>query len=55
MSHYRYTTTFVLKDTNGSAPGTYTYDERSGYISKEKMCVVNNNPFDWQYCSAWNY
>lgn len=33
VSYYRYSTSnpmYVLNDTNGSAPGTYTYAERSG-------------------------
>ncbi|HEY3436149.1 MAG TPA: hypothetical protein VGK35_00560 [Actinotalea sp.] len=51
--HRRASTTFTLNDTNGSAPGTYTYSERREYISMEQMCVVNSNPFDWQYCSDW--
>lgn len=58
VNYYRYSTSnpmFTLYDTNGSAPGTYTYDERSGGIVEMQMCVYNSNPFDWQYCSGWAY
>jgi len=56
VDYYRYSTSnpmYRLKDSNGSAPGTYAYAERSGYIVTMKMCVANSNPFDWQYCSSW--
>lgn len=47
------TTMYVLKDLDGSAAGTYKFAERSGKIVTMRMCVVNNNPLDWDFCSAW--
>lgn len=56
VRYYRVSTAnpmYVLNDTDGSAPGTYAYAERSGGIVQMQMCVQNSNPFDWQACSTW--
>ncbi len=56
IEYYRVSTAtspYTLKDLDGSAAGTYNYDERAGVIVTMKMCVVNSNPLDWNFCSGW--